>query len=412
MFKFGKPAEKPFRRCVLLCALLFAICAALPPLGAGAAELTNDSIRQKEASIEQSKKEREQIESNISDLKSIKKDLESSKQNLQQYVTNLDAQVTTMQGKIDDLNQKISTKKTEISEKEKELEEAEKQRDDQYDVMKKRIKFIYERGNGYYLEILIKSGSFSDMLNRATYVSMLSDYDQKQLEELAKKAKEVSLAKQDLEEEKKTLDAAEQSVRTEQNSMQSLIADKKTQIEGISSEITTKEESIRQYEAEKAEQDSTIAALEKAVADEKAKLAEQNARHFAGGVFTWPCPNYSYISSEFGYRIHPIYGYQRFHSGLDMAAPSGSPILAAADGKVVAASYEATMGNYVMIDHGDGLYTVYMHASALYVSAGQEVSAGTQIAAVGSTGSSTGPHLHFSVRLNGQYVNPHNYLGG
>ncbi len=392
MFKFKKPSEKPFRRCVLVCALLFGICAASPPLGAGAAELTNDSIRQKEASIEQSKKERRQIESNISDLKSIKKDLESSKQNLQQYVTNLDAQVTTMQGKIDDLNQKISTKKTEISEKEKELAQAEKQRDDQYEVMKKRIKFIYERGNGYYLEILIKSGSFSDMLNRATYVSMLSDYDQKQLEELAQKAKEVSLAKQDLEEEKKTLDAAEQSVRSEQSSMQSLIADKKTQIDSLSSEITTKEESIRQYEAEKAEQDSTIAALEKAVADEKARLAEQNARHFA--------------------RIHPIYGYQRFHSGLDMAAPSGSPILAAADGKVVAASYEATMGNYVMIDHGDGLYTVYMHASALYVSTGQEVSAGTQIAAVGSTGSSTGPHLHFSVRLNGQYVNPHNYLGG
>lgn len=412
MFKFKKPSEKPFRRCVLVCALLFGICAASPPLGAGAAELTNDSIRQKEASIEQSKKERRQIESNISDLKSIKKDLESSKQNLQQYVTNLDAQVTTMQGKIDDLNQKISTKKTEISEKEKELAQAEKQRDDQYEVMKKRIKFIYERGNGYYLEILIKSGSFSDMLNRATYVSMLSDYDQKQLEELAQKAKEVSLAKQDLEEEKKTLDAAEQSVRSEQSSMQSLIADKKTQIDSLSSEITTKEESIRQYEAEKAEQDSTIAALEKAVTDEKARLAEQNARHFAGGVFTWPCPSYSYISSEFGYRIHPIYGYQRFHSGLDMAAPSGSPILAAADGKVVAASYEATMGNYVMIDHGDGLYTVYMHASALYVSTGQEVSSGTQIAAVGSTGSSTGPHLHFSVRLNGQYVNPHNYLGG
>ena len=104
MFKFKKPSEKPFRRCVLVCALLFGICAASPPLGAGAAELTNDSIRQKEASIEQSKKERRQIESNISDLKSIKKDLESSKQNLQQYVTNLDAQVTTMQGKIDDLN--------------------------------------------------------------------------------------------------------------------------------------------------------------------------------------------------------------------------------------------------------------------------------------------------------------------
>ena len=109
--------------------------------------------------------------------------------------------------------------------------------------MKKRIKFIYERGNGYYLEILIKSGSFSDMLNRATYVSMLSDYDQKQLEELAQKAKEVSLAKQDLEEEKKTLDAAEQSVRSEQSSMQSLIADKKTQIDSLSSDMKPKRRS-------------------------------------------------------------------------------------------------------------------------------------------------------------------------
>ena len=93
-----------------------------------------------------------------------------------------------------------------------------------------------------------------------------------------------------------------------------------------------------------------------------------------------------------------------------MAAPSGSSILAAADGTVVAATYNATMGNYVMIDHGNGLYTIYMHASALYVSSGQSVSAGSTIAAVGSTGRSTGAHLHFSVRQNGSYVSPWNYL--
>ena len=108
--------------------------------------------------------------------------------------------------------------------------------------------------------------------------------------------------------------------------------------------------------------------------------------------------------------MHPTLGVEKFHNGLDMAAPGGSPILAAYDGNVVAADYSSSMGNYIMIDHGDGLYTIYMHASALYVSKGNFVVKGQNIAAVGSTGRSTGNHLHFSVRLNGNYVNPWNYL--
>jgi murein DD-endopeptidase MepM/ murein hydrolase activator NlpD len=108
--------------------------------------------------------------------------------------------------------------------------------------------------------------------------------------------------------------------------------------------------------------------------------------------------------------MHPTLGVQKMHNGIDLAAPTGSSILAAYSGTVVAAAYSSTMGNYIMIDHGDGLYTIYMHASALYVSTGQEVSAGQNIAAVGSTGRSTGPHLHFGVRLNGSYVSPWNYL--
>ncbi len=127
-------------------------------------------------------------------------------------------------------------------------------------------------------------------------------------------------------------------------------------------------------------------------------------------MFTFPCPKMKRISDEYGYRIHPTLGIEKFHNGVDMAAPSGSPILAAYNGKVVAADYSSTMGNYIMINHGDGLYTIYMHASALYVSKGQEVSKGQTIAAVGSTGRSTGPHLHFGVRRDGNYVNPWQYL--
>ena len=145
-------------------------------------------------------------------------------------------------------------------------------------------------------------------------------------------------------------------------------------------------------------------------ADKQTLAAQQQQKQYSGGAFTWPCPSYTYISSDFGYRIHPISGVEKFHSGIDMAAPYGSAILAAADGTVVSAGYSSSMGNYVMINHGGGLYTIYMHASALYVSSGQSVSAGEQIAAVGSTGNSTGPHLHFSVRLSGSYVSPWNYL--
>jgi murein DD-endopeptidase MepM/ murein hydrolase activator NlpD len=127
-------------------------------------------------------------------------------------------------------------------------------------------------------------------------------------------------------------------------------------------------------------------------------------------MFQMPLNSYKRISDDYGMRMHPTLGVEKFHNGVDFAANSGTPILAAYGGTVVAAAYNSSMGNYVMINHGDGLYTIYMHASELYVSAGQTVSKGETIAAVGSTGRSTGPHLHFSVRLNGEYVNPWNYL--
>ncbi len=108
--------------------------------------------------------------------------------------------------------------------------------------------------------------------------------------------------------------------------------------------------------------------------------------------------------------MHPTLHVEKFHNGVDLAAPGGSPILAAYDGRVAAAGYSSSMGNYIMIDHGDTLYTIYMHASALYVSKGDKVKKGQKIGAVGSTGRSTGNHLHFGVRKNGEYVNPMSYL--
>ena len=149
-----------------------------------------------------------------------------------------------------------------------------------------------------------------------------------------------------------------------------------------------------------------------AIAAEKKRILEASGTvlTYDGGVFKFPLASYTRISDDYGNRIHPTLGIEQFHNGVDFAAPKGTAIYAAYDGQVVAATYSNTMGNYVMIDHGGGLYTIYMHASALYVSRGDIVVRGETIAAVGSTGRSTGNHLHFSVRKDGAYTSPWNYL--
>lgn len=376
-----------------------------------ASELTNDSIKQKEAEINKAKDEKKALQSGLTNVKEIKKQLEKSKAELADYVEELDAELVAIQNKINDLKNLITEKEEEIDQKTQELTEALSVQQAQYEAMKSRIKFMYEKGDSLSLELLFGSDSFGDMLSKAEYIEMLSAYDRRMLDEYVAYAEYVALCKQSLEEEKEVLDEAKAAVEEEEASLNELIEAKEQEMYRVSGDIQNKEAAIREYEADIAEQNDAIKALEAAVAEERKKLAAEQGRKYDGGMFTWPAPSYTRISDEYGNRMHPTLGIQKFHNGIDMAAPGGSAILAAYDGKVVAADYNGSMGNYIMIDHGDSLYTIYMHASALYVSKGAEVSKGDKIAAVGSTGRSTGNHLHFSVRLNGTYVNPRNYLG-
>lgn len=398
--------------CIFLSVIMFVTVGGRFVGTAFASELTNDSIKKKEEEIKQAKEEKKELQNSLTDVKNLKKELEASKTDLANYITELDASLATIQAKIADLKIKISDKEAEIEETTLELEAAVAVQEAQYEAMKSRIKFMYEKGDTFYLELLFASESFGDMLNKAEYIEMLSAYDREKLDEYVAQAEYVALCKESLEEEKSVLEEAKSSVEAEETAMNELIAAKEAEINKVSGDIANKEAAIAEYEAYIAEQNETIAALEKAVAEERRKLAAEQGRKYDGGVFAWPAPSYKRISDDYGYRIHPILGTKQFHNGVDMAAPGGSPILAAYDGKVVAAAYSSSMGNYIMIDHGDGLYTIYMHASALYVSSGTEVSKGDKIAAVGTTGRSTGNHLHFSVRLNGNYVSPWNYLGG
>lgn len=371
------------------------------------------SIAAKRKQITDAQNEKKKIQGNLSDVKKMVQSLEAEKANLEAYVTQLDGDLAEIQSKIEELKGLIADKENEIEKTIEELDEAKEIQATQYANMKKRIKFMYERGETFYLDLLFSSHSFADMINKADYAEQLSAYDSRKLAEYKQTCEYVAACKEQLDSEKELLDAAKQQVEEEEKNVETLIAAKEDEINATTIDINNKEAAIKEYEEYLAMQNATIQALEAAVAEEVRRLEEESGsrRSYDGGMFKWPCPSYKRISDDYGNRIHPTLGIEKFHNGIDLAASAGAPILAAYDGDVVAADYNASMGNYIMINHGDGLYTIYMHASSLYVSKGQTVSKGQKIAGVGTTGRSTGNHLHFSVRKNGSYVSPWNYLG-
>lgn len=388
----------------------------LPEEEAGAvsfSSITSESIREKEGQISNAQNEKEQLQSALTDIKALKEQLEGEKASLENYVVALDNDLAEIQKKISELNGRIVEKEQEIQETEEELEAAICKQEEQYEAMKLRIQMMYEQNDNYYLEMILKAESFGDLLNKLDYIQLVAEYDDQKLQEYKLIREYVEICKAELDAEKEVLDAAKTGVEQEEASMEQLISDKQAEIVAKQSDIGNKAAAIEEYEADIKAQNELIASLEAAVAAERKRIAEENRSKltYDGGMFCFPAPSYTRISDDYGNRIHPTLGVEQFHNGIDLASPNGSPILAAYDGEVVAAAYSGSMGNYVMIDHGDSLYTIYMHASALYVSKGDIVAKGEQIAAVGSTGRSTGPHLHFSVRKSGSYVSPWGYLG-
>lgn len=374
--------------------------------------LTSGSIQEKEGQIAEAEKEKEALKGNISNLQQIKKDLESKKKDLKVYVEQLDATLKEIEQKIADLKVQIANKETELLQTQEELAAAQEKEENQKESMISRIRLMYERGGSNLFDTLLTSQSLGEFLNRADFIESVMSYDHAKWEEYMENRKLIALCEQELELEKEILNQSRENVEEEQRNLELLIAQKHQDIVAYESDINNKEQAIREYEQLIAEQDAEIEALEKAIEEEKKKLLESNQEllKYDGGTFKFPLASYTRISDDYGMRMHPTLKVEKFHNGVDFAAPAGTAIYAAYDGKVVAATYSATMGNYVMIDHGNSLYTIYMHASALYVSRGDIVVKGESIAAVGSTGRSTGNHLHFGVRKDGAYVSPWNYL--
>ncbi len=379
---------------------------------AGSGSNVSQSIKEKEDQIAQMRKDTDKLKNGLTDLQKLKKELEAKRADLKQYITQLDQSLAEIEAKVADLKVQISEKESEIARTEEELRLAQDEEEKQKLLLAAHIKLMYESGDIQILEVFLKSKSIGEFLNRADAMERIAAYDQLMWERYQENCRYIALCADQLSLEKEVLDQAEDALETEQRNLEELIDQKNRDITAYDTDINTKAQAIKDYEASIAQQNEEIKELEALVAEERRQALANSGSvlTYDNGVFKFPLASYTRISDDYGMRMHPTLGVEQFHTGVDFAAPKGTAIYAAYDGKVVAATYSSSMGNYVMIDHGSGLYTIYMHSSALYVSKGDLVVRGDTIAAVGSTGRSTGNHLHFSVRLNGEYVSPWNYL--
>lgn len=368
------------------------------------------SLQTTATSLKDAQREKEALQRELANAQRTINDLKESKGNVEEKVTELNQQLMNISARITELENQLTQKSEDIASTQEQLEAAKQQEAKQYEDMKIRIQFMYENGQNSYLETLMSSRDISEFLNAAEYISQIQSYDRQKLTEYEETVEAIANMEQQLEQEYAELETLKSTVESEKSSVAAMMRQKETELAGISDGIMDAQSEAEYFAAELQAQEELIAAIKRAEAEKAASGAANNP--YTGGVFTWPCPSSTRITSPYGTRTSPTSGASLNHKGIDIGAAGGADIVAAAAGTVKAATYSSSAGNYVMIDHGGGLYTVYMHASALNVSEGQTVSAGQVIAKVGSTGISTGNHLHFGVSLNGSYVDPSGYLGG
>lgn len=364
----------------------------------------------------------------IESAKKKAEQLKREKAQAQKEQSSLSAQLNKIIEDLKKAQSDVEAKEKEIAETEDELTAARIKENEQYEAMKIRIKYMYENGDSDMIAVLLSAENMADFLNKAEYVEQISIYDREMLVEFQRVVKEIEEKEAKLKKEKEELLTLQDNLSKKQKEVESLLATKNAQISDLESQIgenakvlnalieAAKEAERRRQEAEEAAKQEAENNKRPSGGNSSSGSGSSGGNYKPGGsvisgngTLSNPCPG-ARISSEFGPRRAPTAGASSYHRGRDYAAPSGTPIYASAAGTVITASYNGVRGNYVVIDHGNGLQTWYQHASRLYVSAGQKVSRGQNIAAVGTTGVSTGAHLHYEVHVNGTAVDPRKYL--
>ena len=378
-----------------------------------------NGLRSQQAEL---KKEREALQAKI-------KENQSKTQTLVEKKSDIDQQISMTQASIDNLNEQVQQYSLLIANKQADLEasQAEEQRlNTQY---KTRIRSMEETGSISYWAILFGANSFSDLLDKIDVIQEIAKADQQMLKKMKAVSEQIAAERAELEQQMAELDATRQELDQQEQDLEAQRAEQDTLLTEMLAAYEEMNADYMQNMADEAALSEEIAksesayyaALSKEEAERIAALNRQNnnkgsSSNSSGatntGGWLYPLPYQCQVTDSYGYRTHPVSGKRgTWHNGVDLAAGSGTSIYASKSGTVTTAVNSSIWGNYVVINHGDGFSTLYAHMQGLIVSVGDYVKQGQTIGYVGSTGLSTGPHLHFTIYYNGSDVNPMSYIG-
>lgn len=354
------------------------------------------------------------------ELEKEQQEIEKKVDNIQEFVTDVAKYVRTLDFQMTQLLDNIDTNKEQVKQVEQEVEDineeyefALERQQERYNAMKAHIKYMYENSHSNYLGYLMESQSLADLFSREEYIEKVTDYDKVLLAKYQSVLDEVTVAKSRVQEKEDEIVATRNSLKYEKEKLEELSTEKTRQIKVYQGLVKDSKEDAAQYARQIEQQQNAIEALLQE-GRQAIYQREQDGDTVqvmpTTGDYAWPLPVSGRITSPFGYRSAPTAGASTYHKGVDIAVPTGTKILACKEGKVVTAAYSSSAGNYVGIYHGGGIYSYYMHCSQLTVSVDQRVKKGQVIAKSGSTGISTGPHLHFAIYKGGNYVNPMYYV--
>ena len=347
-----------------------------------------EDLTQKQNELQNQKDEATQA------LEGVKTNISETMEDLQE----LSEKIIQHEAEAEKLELEIDELITDIEEKTINLEASQKNFDEQKALLEKRLIVLYEAGETSYLDVLLHSSSLSDFISNYYMMTEMARYDTELLENIEQATNLIEAEKEALETQKSKLVALQE----ENDKKIAMVSNMKVLKTNYMNQLTEEEKALQAdieiFNQEMAQIESDLI-----------NLTDSNSA-YAGGEMAWPAPGYYTITSPFGYRVHPILGVTRFHSGVDIGVPTGGKVIAANDGIVIKTTYTSSYGNMVMIDHGGGIVTLYAHGSKIIATLGQEVKRGDVIMEAGSTGWSTGPHLHFEVRLDGEYQQPLDYI--
>ncbi|MBQ4347041.1 MAG: peptidoglycan DD-metalloendopeptidase family protein, partial [Firmicutes bacterium] len=366
-------------------------------------------------SVAQLRQEQQALQQKKKDLQAALENVKALQQEIAAEIIELDIKVTEAEYELNLVLDELADAEERLAQSEQDLANARDAKVRHTELFKTRIKYIHENGNIGYLDIIMDSRNITDLLSRMQYVNDIMEYDRDTLNELVRIEELIDKKTQEIAEEKANIEvvAAEKQQRADE--LEALMKEKQATAAKYEADEASYERSLEQWEADSANVEKLIqqALAAEAAAAEAARNAGNSspAPTYSGGAFVWPVPSSSRVSSGYGYRDRVFGSGTEFHTGIDIPAGYGNDVIAAEGGKVITSKYVSGYGYTVIINHGSGVTSLYGHNSKLLVSVGDTVSKGQTIALIGSTGNSTGNHLHFEVRLNGSHQNPYNYLG-